>query len=90
MVFGQNKGHKYEAAIASKLLERKVKVKQVCPECKGVEKFSSVKEKCPSCKKDLKLTSGSGAGEDAIFIHKGKQSHFHSLLINSGFTIHCP
>ena len=73
MVFGQNKGHKYEAVIASKLLEHKVKVKQVCPECKGIEKFSSVKEKCPSCKKDLKLTSGSGAGEDAIFIHKGKQ-----------------
>ena len=31
MVQGPNKGHRYEDGIAQKLLERKIVVKQVCP-----------------------------------------------------------
>ena len=71
MVQGPNKGHKYEDVIAQKLLERKIVVKQICPNHK-YEKFSSVQEKCPSCNVDLQLTAGSGNQEDVIFRHEGK------------------
>ena len=71
MVQGPNKGHRYEDGIGQKLLEHKIAVKQVCPEChKG--KFSSVQEKCPSCDVDLQLTAGSGTQEDVIFRHNGE------------------
>nr|AIF08024.1 hypothetical protein [uncultured marine thaumarchaeote KM3_26_B10] len=71
MVQGKNKGHWYEDGIAQKLLERKIVVKQICPNHK-YEKFSSVQEKCPSCNVDLQLTAGSGNQEDVIFRHEGK------------------
>ena len=71
MVQGPNKGHRYEDGIAQKLLERKIVVKQICPNHK-YEKFSSVQEKCPSCNVDLQLTAGSGNQEDVIFRHEGK------------------
>ena len=73
MVQGPNKGHRYEDKIGQKLLERKIVVKQVCPNHK-YEKFSSVQEKCPSCNVDLQLTAGSGNQEDVIFRHEGKDS----------------
>ena len=71
MVWDKNKGHWYEINIGEKLLEHKIAVKQVCPEChKG--KFSLVQGKCPSCDVDLQLTAGSGTQEDVIFRHNGK------------------
>ena len=66
MVQGPNKGHRYEDGIAQKLLEQKIVVKQICPDCHKYEKFSSVQEKCPSCNVDLQLTAGSGNQEDII------------------------
>jgi hypothetical protein len=72
MVQGPNKGHRYEDKIGQKLLEQKIIVKQICPDCHKYEKFSSVQEKCPSCDVDLQLTAGSGTQEDIIFRHNGK------------------
>ena len=72
MVQGQNEGHIYEDKIGQELLEQKIVVKQVCPDCHKYEKFSSVQEKCPSCDIELKLTAGSGTQEDIIFKHNGK------------------
>jgi hypothetical protein len=72
MVFGKNKGHKYEEMIGIKLLKHGVVIKQMCEDCHNFEKYSSKQESCTNCNVPLKLTAGSGVQEDLIFQHNGK------------------
>ncbi|MDA0755974.1 MAG: hypothetical protein O2864_01495 [Crenarchaeota archaeon] len=80
MVFGENKGHKYETMIGEKFLKHGVIIKQQCEKCHNFERYSLKQEQCPTCKIPLGLTAGSGTQEDLIFQHNGKRMLSKKLI----------